>query len=287
MDSYIFWQLQAKHTEVKATSDEAKRKLVEVRLTWNTFSQVLTLTLSNVTFLRQNSSNYSTTTNHAWVHFVFFRPLNSQRNCRRSWSRWRRWRSRPTAGELRRAVMQTTSDASNSPSWNLTSESLSFVVLISLLEKLRALVAMNENLKQQEQEFRTHCRVRTHTQAWHTCCISLFPLYCRRCLYKIRLIKIKICINCTFLFSVLMCHSGRDGPPAAEHRRAEICIWTGHWGGEGNFMHHQTQIFSEFTSSIKPEFLQLCPEETINSSTLLNHLLFFFCVFVPRRGTRW
>ncbi|XP_041638330.1 coiled-coil domain-containing protein 93 isoform X1 [Cheilinus undulatus] len=28
----------------------------------------------------------------------------------------------------------------------------------SLLEKLRALVAMNENLKQQEQEFRTHCR---------------------------------------------------------------------------------------------------------------------------------
>uniref|UniRef100_A0AAR2K4A9 Coiled-coil domain-containing protein 93 n=1 Tax=Pygocentrus nattereri TaxID=42514 RepID=A0AAR2K4A9_PYGNA len=34
-----------------------------------------------------------------------------------------------------------------------------------LLEKLRALVAMNENLKQQEQEFRTHCRVR---------CISYF-----------------------------------------------------------------------------------------------------------------
>eukprot|EP00064_Thunnus_orientalis_P025028 superscaffoldBa00011750_g25354 len=28
----------------------------------------------------------------------------------------------------------------------------------SLLEKLRALVTMNENLKQQEQEFRTHCR---------------------------------------------------------------------------------------------------------------------------------
>ncbi|KAM4608454.1 coiled-coil domain-containing protein 93 [Polymixia lowei] len=28
----------------------------------------------------------------------------------------------------------------------------------SLLEKLRALVAMNENLKQQEQQFRTHCR---------------------------------------------------------------------------------------------------------------------------------
>uniref|UniRef100_A0A3Q3GDY6 Coiled-coil domain-containing protein 93 n=1 Tax=Labrus bergylta TaxID=56723 RepID=A0A3Q3GDY6_9LABR len=33
----------------------------------------------------------------------------------------------------------------------------------SLLEKLRALVTMNENLKQQEQEFRTHCRVSTHT----------------------------------------------------------------------------------------------------------------------------
>uniref|UniRef100_A0A671TS87 Coiled-coil domain-containing protein 93 n=1 Tax=Sparus aurata TaxID=8175 RepID=A0A671TS87_SPAAU len=32
------------------------------------------------------------------------------------------------------------------------------VLLISLLEKLRALVTMNENLKQQEQEFRTHCR---------------------------------------------------------------------------------------------------------------------------------
>uniref|UniRef100_A0A4W3HKB3 Coiled-coil domain-containing protein 93 n=1 Tax=Callorhinchus milii TaxID=7868 RepID=A0A4W3HKB3_CALMI len=31
---------------------------------------------------------------------------------------------------------------------------------ISLLEKLRALVTMNEDLKSQEQEFRTHCRVR-------------------------------------------------------------------------------------------------------------------------------
>lgn len=28
-----------------------------------------------------------------------------------------------------------------------------------LLEKLRALVAMNENLKHQEQTFRSHCRV--------------------------------------------------------------------------------------------------------------------------------
>uniref|UniRef100_A0A8B9KJR2 Coiled-coil domain-containing protein 93 n=1 Tax=Astyanax mexicanus TaxID=7994 RepID=A0A8B9KJR2_ASTMX len=33
-----------------------------------------------------------------------------------------------------------------------------FFFSCSLLEKLRALVAMNENLKQQEQEFRTHCR---------------------------------------------------------------------------------------------------------------------------------
>uniref|UniRef100_A0A8C2Z2P8 Coiled-coil domain-containing protein 93 n=1 Tax=Cyclopterus lumpus TaxID=8103 RepID=A0A8C2Z2P8_CYCLU len=32
-----------------------------------------------------------------------------------------------------------------------------------LLEKLRALVTTNENLKQQEQEFRTHCRVSTST----------------------------------------------------------------------------------------------------------------------------
>uniref|UniRef100_A0A8C9Z2A8 Coiled-coil domain-containing protein 93 n=1 Tax=Sander lucioperca TaxID=283035 RepID=A0A8C9Z2A8_SANLU len=36
-----------------------------------------------------------------------------------------------------------------------------------LLEKLRALVTMNENLKQQEQEFRTHCRVSTSTHT-HT-----------------------------------------------------------------------------------------------------------------------
>uniref|UniRef100_A0A8C7GWT1 Coiled-coil domain-containing protein 93 n=1 Tax=Oncorhynchus kisutch TaxID=8019 RepID=A0A8C7GWT1_ONCKI len=33
----------------------------------------------------------------------------------------------------------------------------------NLLEKLRALVGMNENLKHQEQEFRTHCRVSLHT----------------------------------------------------------------------------------------------------------------------------
>uniref|UniRef100_A0AAR2KTJ0 Coiled-coil domain-containing protein 93 n=1 Tax=Pygocentrus nattereri TaxID=42514 RepID=A0AAR2KTJ0_PYGNA len=38
------------------------------------------------------------------------------------------------------------------------SELTLFVFPCSLLEKLRALVAMNENLKQQEQEFRTHCR---------------------------------------------------------------------------------------------------------------------------------
>uniref|UniRef100_A0A4W6DXZ1 Coiled-coil domain-containing protein 93 n=1 Tax=Lates calcarifer TaxID=8187 RepID=A0A4W6DXZ1_LATCA len=36
-----------------------------------------------------------------------------------------------------------------------------------LLEKLRALVTMNENLKRQEQEFRTHCRVSTSTHT-HT-----------------------------------------------------------------------------------------------------------------------
>lgn len=37
---------------------------------------------------------------------------------------------------------------------------LSNVSLLNrLLDKLRALVTMNENLKQQEQEFRTHCRV--------------------------------------------------------------------------------------------------------------------------------
>uniref|UniRef100_A0A667ZG72 Coiled-coil domain-containing protein 93 n=1 Tax=Myripristis murdjan TaxID=586833 RepID=A0A667ZG72_9TELE len=44
----------------------------------------------------------------------------------------------------------------------------------SLLEKLRALVAMNENLKQQEQEFRTHCRVSTLAlrSLLHSCCTN-------------------------------------------------------------------------------------------------------------------
>lgn len=37
----------------------------------------------------------------------------------------------------------------------------------SVLEKLKDLVTMNENLKQQEQEFRTHCRVSVHTHT-HT-----------------------------------------------------------------------------------------------------------------------
>ena len=40
----------------------------------------------------------------------------------------------------------------------------------SVLEKLKGLVTMNENLKQQEQEFRTHCRVsvNTHTHTLHS-----------------------------------------------------------------------------------------------------------------------
>lgn len=38
----------------------------------------------------------------------------------------------------------------------------------SLVEKLKGLVTMNENLKQQEQEFRTHCRVSAHTHTPHT-----------------------------------------------------------------------------------------------------------------------
>lgn len=36
--------------------------------------------------------------------------------------------------------------------------------LLSILQSLRALVAMNENLKSQEQEFKAHCRV---SAAWH------------------------------------------------------------------------------------------------------------------------
>ena len=31
--------------------------------------------------------------------------------------------------------------------------------LLSVLQKLRSIVAMNENLKKQEQEFRAHCKV--------------------------------------------------------------------------------------------------------------------------------
>jgi len=42
--------------------------------------------------------------------------------------------------------------------------SQSVSLLNSLLESLRALVTTNESLKQQEQEFRTHCKVSTsHT----------------------------------------------------------------------------------------------------------------------------
>ncbi|XP_074550972.1 coiled-coil domain-containing protein 93 [Halichoeres trimaculatus] len=74
-------ELQAKHTEVKATSDEAKRKLVEA----TEQSEKLESELKSLEEMEEQADS-------------------------------------------------------------------------SLLEKLRALVAMNENLKQQEQEFRTHCR---------------------------------------------------------------------------------------------------------------------------------
>ena len=36
---------------------------------------------------------------------------------------------------------------------------LSFFLTESVLQKLRSIVAMNENLKRQEQEFRAHCKV--------------------------------------------------------------------------------------------------------------------------------
>lgn len=40
---------------------------------------------------------------------------------------------------------------------------MSSCLVNSVLEKLKGLVTMNENLKKQEQEFRTHCRVSAHT----------------------------------------------------------------------------------------------------------------------------
>ena len=44
---------------------------------------------------------------------------------------------------------------------------ISFFFTKSVLQKLRSIVAMNENLKRQEQEFRAHCKVLKPSLAVH------------------------------------------------------------------------------------------------------------------------
>lgn len=62
-----------------------------------------------------------------------------------------------------------------------TSKNLSLSLsLSSLLDQLRGLVTTSENLKQQEQEFRTHCRVsgtRGQTHTTHTKAVSQIRVY--------------------------------------------------------------------------------------------------------------
>lgn len=77
-----------------------------------------------------------------------------------------------------------------------------------LLEKLKALVTMNENLKQQEQDFRAHCRVSDRTR-------SFGP-------FRTAGLTVDVCVS-----------SGGDDAPPAEHRGAEVRFWTGCRGGEG------------------------------------------------------
>uniref|UniRef100_A0A4W6DXZ6 Coiled-coil domain-containing protein 93 n=1 Tax=Lates calcarifer TaxID=8187 RepID=A0A4W6DXZ6_LATCA len=69
--------------------------------------------------------------------------------------------------------------------WSTVQSTYTMLCLLILLEKLRALVTMNENLKRQEQEFRTHCRVSTSTHT-HTSPVILNPVNTAACLYTER-----------------------------------------------------------------------------------------------------
>ncbi|XP_040914056.1 coiled-coil domain-containing protein 93 [Toxotes jaculatrix] len=60
--------------------------------------------------------------------------------------------------EAKRKLMEATEDSEKLEKELKSLEEIEEQADSGLLEKLRALVTMNENLKQQEQEFRTHCR---------------------------------------------------------------------------------------------------------------------------------
>ncbi|XP_044071643.1 coiled-coil domain-containing protein 93 [Siniperca chuatsi] len=60
--------------------------------------------------------------------------------------------------EAKRKLMEATEHSEKLEKGLKSLEEMEAQAESSLLEKLRALVTMNENLKQQEQEFRTHCR---------------------------------------------------------------------------------------------------------------------------------
>ena len=53
---------------------------------------------------------------------------------------------------------------------------LSFFLTESVLQKLRSIVAMNENLKRQEQEFRAHCKVLKPSKG--SFCLTFFGSSC-------------------------------------------------------------------------------------------------------------
>lgn len=93
----------------------------------------------------------------------------------------------------------------------MDSPSNNAVVLNSLLEKLKALVTMNENLKQQEQEFRTHCRVSTSTHK-HTHTGILHPVDAAGCLNRKQAES-----KCYLVVNFSPVCPGGDGPSAAEH----------------------------------------------------------------------
>ncbi|XP_038575647.1 coiled-coil domain-containing protein 93 isoform X4 [Micropterus salmoides] len=60
--------------------------------------------------------------------------------------------------EAKKKLMEATEHSEKLEKELMSLEEIELQADSSLLEKLRALVTMNENLKQQEQEFRTHCR---------------------------------------------------------------------------------------------------------------------------------
>lgn len=90
-----------------------------------------------------------------------------------TWERQRKLKGSPfLAGDLVLAVIHKIIIACH----------MSFFGLFSILQNLRALVAMNENLKSQEQEFKAHCRVSVawcqQTLSQESCNISCFPSPC-------------------------------------------------------------------------------------------------------------